>query len=113
MAMEEPTRRESPQIASAFETLCRQYAGKLPQRIEEMCAVAEAAEAGGKDAFERARVIAHRLHGTAGSYGFGAVSEIAGELEELFERADHDATHWLAVHDCVARLRSLQPKATP
>jgi HPt (histidine-containing phosphotransfer) domain-containing protein len=43
-----------------------------------------------QDRFEMARTLVHRLHGTAGSFGFPRVSAAARRLEELLERVNVD-----------------------
>lgn len=47
---------------------------------------AAAAVAGAPEASEaELRDLAHRLHGTAGSYGFDRISEAAARIEEAFD----------------------------
>ncbi len=44
---------------------------------------------------EEARALAHRLRGTAGSFGFAEVSAAAGALEDALERGE-DVAHLVA-----------------
>jgi HPt (histidine-containing phosphotransfer) domain-containing protein len=60
------------------------YAAELPgliQRLDELAAGA----ARSPDDARAVRVAAHRLRGTAGSYGFPAVGEAAGRIEDALE----------------------------
>lgn len=66
--------------------LAAEYAADLPALIEELTALVEAAAAN-PATLPRAVAAAHRLRGTAGSYGFAAVGEAAGLVEEALEAA--------------------------
>ncbi|WP_448207141.1 Hpt domain-containing protein [Azospirillum sp. sgz302134] len=57
------------------------------------------------EAAERIRSLAHRLSGTAGSFGFAEAGRIAGRIETLAEAPTNGARHALA--DAVAALRAL------
>lgn len=56
------------------------FAGKLCDRIDELAAVLADAERDAT-ALPKAIELAHRLAGTAGSFGYGAAGEEAGALE--------------------------------
>ena len=61
-----------------------EYAAELPGMVAGLAAlVARAGE--GREAAVRARAAAHRLRGTAGSFGFHAVGVAAGEVERAVE----------------------------
>lgn len=62
-------------------SLRQHYAGELPERMR---AIDEALATGDP----QTRSLVHRLHGSAGSYGFLDVSRAAGHLEEALEAAD-------------------------
>ena len=92
-------------LATAFEKLRAQYAKRLPTRIRDLCAKAERLRDEEADDLDSVRMLAHRLQGPAGSYGFAEVSEIAGTLEELFE-SDPGERHWDEINAGLARLRA-------
>lgn len=63
-----------------------------------------------RESFEVARTLVHRLHGTAGSFGFPRVSAAARGVEELLERVNVDEPgSWKAVEvqleEALGRLR--------
>lgn len=73
-------------IRAAFEELHREFSSKLPARIETLAAAIRAADAARDDLAlrEEARGFAHKLRGSAGSYGFPAISAMAERIEEAF-----------------------------
>ena len=77
----------SPEEAAALEQalapLRTAFRGKLAGRLAELEAAAAAARAGEGEALGELHQRAHSLKGTAGSYGFDAVSAAAGRIEEL------------------------------
>lgn len=62
------------------------YREKLPHKLEELEAALARPE--GRD---EARRLAHRLHGTSGTYGLGGVATLAGQLERVLEDPDDPA----------------------
>lgn len=66
---------------TALAALRRRFAGRLPGRLAELAAAVEAGDWAG------AGRLAHRLHGTAGSYGFAAVSTACAVIEQLCDAA--------------------------
>ena len=68
-----------------LEALRRAFTGRLRERIEELRQAVDAACRGEASA-EQVESLAHKLSGTAGSYGFVEVGEIAADLEALCER---------------------------
>jgi HPt (histidine-containing phosphotransfer) domain-containing protein len=66
-----------------LEALRQAFAGRLRQRVEEVRDAVEAACAGEEGAVAHTESLAHKLSGTAGSYGFTEVGEVAAELEAL------------------------------
>ena len=85
-----PAAPESPgdEVAQALAALKAEYASALPERFGALRAALQRArtEAEGVEGLREALVLAHKLHGTAGSYGFDAVSTVAGKLEALLRR---------------------------
>lgn len=55
-------------------------------RAAQLCTALSRAEAGELDpiARQQATELAHQLVGSAGTFGFGAASELAGQLEDFF-----------------------------
>jgi len=79
---------------AALERLREAYREELPSRLGELRASIEDA-AGAPDDREAigvARELAHRLRGTAGSYGFLQVGEESGRIEELLLSAMDEGT---------------------
>lgn len=62
--------------------LARDYAERLPGKVAELKGAIEQARSD-VSAIGAARMLAHRLCGTAGSYGFSAVGELMGQIEDL------------------------------
>ncbi len=91
-----------------FQALRAEYRKRLPGLAAELVRLVEAARPGEPgEALERARGLAHRLKGTAGSYGFDAESQAFAALEDALESCagpePEDA--WRAVDAALARLR--------
>lgn len=83
----------SAQIARPawLEELRRDYKDRLPDIVRGLTTSVRIAQHDGgppSDAFEEARLRAHSLRGTAGSYGFFRVSEAAGRLETVLREID-------------------------
>ena len=85
-----------------FQELRRAYHGTLAERLRELDEALGAAEAGDMDALTAAYRLAHRVCGTTGTYGFGAISAATGAIEQALqpviegERAASDVD-WAAV----------------
>lgn len=75
----------SAEVMAALRELQEAYAEALPGLAAGLLdAVRRArADAKAKDALEMSRVLSHRLRGTAGSYGFFEISELAAGIEKL------------------------------
>jgi diguanylate cyclase (GGDEF)-like protein len=63
-----------------------EYGAALPGKLTELRGLAERALAGDAAALQPLRDLAHRLSGTAGSYGFVAAGDAAAALEALARR---------------------------
>jgi HPt (histidine-containing phosphotransfer) domain-containing protein len=77
----------SDDLDDTFRALSAEYATRLEGKVRELTAAMERARAGSAEALEEAHQLAHKLHGTAGSYGFHAVSGAARNLETLLRRS--------------------------
>jgi diguanylate cyclase (GGDEF)-like protein len=86
-------------VDATLRALREEYGARLEEKVRELTAAMERAWAGSAEALEETFQLAHKLHGTAGSYGFGAVSEAAGRLEALLKpaRAGGAAADWSAL----------------
>jgi len=76
------TKPDSGNFAIAFEPLKQEFGARLPERLAELEAAVEKARTD-RNATSEARKIAHRLRGSAGSYGYGAVGAAVGLVEDL------------------------------
>lgn len=79
-------------LDAAFQALRIKYGAGLGEKTRELTAAMERARAGNPQALEEAHQLAHKLAGTAGSYGFGAVSTAARTLELELKRAGDGKT---------------------
>jgi len=79
-----PTTLAAQAALDALAELRAGYAHDLPDRVERMALALRAWRHAPADMvrLEGARVLAHKLHGTAGSYGFPDVGEAAGRIED-------------------------------
>ncbi len=68
-------------IAKALAELSAEYAATLDERVARIGAAITRARGASNDALEVAEREAHRLRGTAGSFGFDAISKVAERLE--------------------------------
>ncbi len=73
-------------IRAAFAELHQEFSQKLPARLESAATAIRAALAAREDLAlrEEARGSAHKLRGSTGTYGFPAISETAGRIEDAF-----------------------------
>ena len=85
------TPQELPDVAD----LVREYRDSLPQRVTELEQLVRAVP-GRASLLPEAITRAHRLRGTAGTYGFPAVSTAAGELEDLLLAVQGESESWSA-----------------
>jgi HPt (histidine-containing phosphotransfer) domain-containing protein len=70
--------------------LAVEYAAHLPALVQALAARVVEAQAH-PAAVPEARRAAHTLRGTAGSYGFAAVGEAAGRIEDALEEMEEGA----------------------
>jgi CheY-like chemotaxis protein/HPt (histidine-containing phosphotransfer) domain-containing protein len=104
-------RRAQPsgEFESQFADLRASYRSKLPKLLSGLASAVRAARAA--DASEPARreawQLAHRIKGTAGSYGIEELAEplaaIDALLEGLIERSEAGETEWLEIEKALAR----------
>jgi diguanylate cyclase (GGDEF)-like protein len=109
-----PTRVEPPPrpLAAqgpeeAFRTLQAEYARSLPHKLRELAGAVNLVrqEPANAQALDLARQVAHRLRGTAGSYGFEGAGAAAGVVEDVLIRARRNeaiADDWVKVEQQLA-----------
>ncbi len=73
-----------------LQDLRARFSGRLRERVLQLRESLEATAAEESGALARAESLAHRLSGTAGSYGFPEVSRLAGELELVLRGSSFD-----------------------
>jgi len=107
----------SAQVAAALDELRVEYGAALPARAAELSSAVERLRAAPDDAASLAHAVtmAHRLGGTAGSYGFTAAGEHAGRVEDELPRTratdpSERATAWAAID---VAMKSLAAAAQP
>ncbi len=80
----------SDEVITAMAALSSEYGAQLGEKIRLLTAVVDRVLQGERESLREAYLHAHKLHGTAGSCGFGAVSAAAGRLEALLKQARDD-----------------------
>ena len=95
--------------------LSARYGAQLEEKVAALGAAVERARQGEAQALEEAYALAHKLHGTAGSYGFGAVSTVARRLEALLRpvREGKAPADWSALGTVLRELVSMAAAARP
>jgi len=102
-------------LDATFQTLCAEYGARLEEKLRELTEAMERARAGNAEGMDAAYQLAHKLHGTAGSYGFHAVSGAARQLEALLKpaRDGKTAPDWRAVEAARQELAKAARSASP
>ncbi len=72
---------DGDELERKLQGLRDRYADKLDGKLAALSEVVARAEAGDAPALTEATREAHKLHGTAGSYGFARVSAVLGQVE--------------------------------
>jgi len=107
----EGSRSASPAVLAALKELQAEYGKVLPGYIEQLAKdVRRAKEAPGDSGpLEALRVQAHKLRGTAGSYGFRAVSQAAARLEDAVVRAleEQGDERWGPIEAAMAEIEAV------
>ncbi|WP_434383053.1 response regulator [Melittangium boletus] len=110
-----PPRELSPEeeLAAAMAELSREYGARLGEKVQELADALERARGGQAGALEDAFMLVHKLHGTAGTYGFVHVSAAAGRLELQLRpvRDGEGAADWASLKTAVAELGQLAQRA--
>jgi CheY-like chemotaxis protein len=92
----------SPPAEDALAVQRAEYTGRLPRKLEALAAAIESAGAEpSQERLEAARTLAHKLRGSAGSYGLAGVSAAAGRIEEGLRK---DPAAWSDIDAALAEL---------
>jgi diguanylate cyclase (GGDEF)-like protein len=72
-------------LAASLAALNAEYGSRLREKVSGLEGLLGRVRAGEREVMEEAYTVVHKLHGTAGSYGFADVSAAAGRLEEVLK----------------------------
>src|SRR5256885_15496879 len=87
MAFEE--KQDIAELADEDRELLEHYLASTPDRLAQLSAAISSAKQGGAGSKEGLRNSLHKLAGSAGTYGFIELGEMARELEKRVAAADH------------------------
>ncbi len=90
------------------------FAASLRERLERLDGLVPAAREGSAEALGEALVVAHRLAGTAGSFGYQAAGEAAAVLERVLRSVadgSAEASAWDEALAALARAHEATPAA--
>jgi len=76
----------SPQHVERYRQLVAEYIDSFPEKLGALERAMASGKAGDAAGLAEAREIAHRMHGTAGCYGFRELSAAAAVLDDLLTR---------------------------
>ena len=74
---------EDPALEQALRQLRRDYLAAGPARVAELWSALTGVQNGDADALERLRLLAHRLAGSGGGYGFPSISQAGRHADQL------------------------------
>ncbi len=120
-ALREEAPSEDPSLLADLAELAAEYGARLGDKVRELSGAIERVRTGKALPEDDAYMLAHKLHGSAGTYGFSEVSAAAGRLERLLKpwRDDSGPTDWSAVQASLQELTQLalrtatRPAAAP
>ena len=96
-------------LAAELAALNAEYGKQLQERLATLSAAVEQARAGSREALDAAYHSAHKLHGSAGSFGFTSVGVAAGKLEVALKPALTGAGDWPAIESSLRELLATAP----
>jgi diguanylate cyclase (GGDEF)-like protein len=105
-----PAQEVAGDLAAELAALNAGYGKQLKERLATLSAAVERARAGSLEALEAAYQSAHKLHGSAGSFGFASVGVAAGRLEALLKPARTGAGDWAAIEAALRELIATGPE---
>ena len=86
--------------------IMREFRASLLVRISDMRAAMAAAQTGDPEARERLQTLAHRLRGSAGSFGLAEIGEIA----RIIENECKIGPNWNAVLAAIEAIEAKSPR---
>jgi HPt (histidine-containing phosphotransfer) domain-containing protein len=87
----EPSHEHAFEVAGEVARATRDYTLSLPSKMRALAAAIARARTGDLEALVVARSLAHRLHGTAGCYGFRELGTIAAIVDDHLATGDWGA----------------------
>ena len=108
MTRKEPDDRAVQDVKSALDLLRQKFAAKFPGRVATLASLFEQARTGDAEALADAIQAAHKLRGTAGTFGQPAIGELAGAAEDALIRCrdeSEDDGRWSAAEATIETLR--------
>ena len=100
------------ELQEQLEALSRGYRERLPQKLEELREALELARCD-PEKISLARSLAHRLHGSAGSYGLPELGEAVGKIEAHLSKTCDEARTWDPpfefLKEALSTLQRMQP----
>lgn len=109
--------QESTDFEDTLLALRSEYARELPLRLEELSGLLNQLQSDSSNSFmqSEARAHAHKLRGTAASYGFREIGEFAAQIEEaliaLKDRPKLKTEHFRLIDSCLAQTMQLVNQA--
>jgi len=96
-------------VEAALDDMRADYLRDLPAQVAQLGDAARRARPATSDAaaLRRATAEAHRIHGTAGTLGLSAISEVAARVERALGPVAGDDAAWAEVDAALAELRAL------
>lgn len=97
-------------VQARFSALRARFAASLRERLDRLAALVAAAREGSPEGLAEAMVLAHRLAGTAGSFGHVEAGEAAAVLEDALRRISEgsaDPSAWDQAVAALARARAV------
>jgi signal transduction histidine kinase/CheY-like chemotaxis protein len=104
----------SARMHEALRELRIRYRDRLPEQVAELAETLQLARGpGGRDAVQKAREIAHRLAGSAGSYGFSEVHALLDRIDSALNELLRDSGDWSSIDGALAQLREQLERSDP
>ncbi|HEX8704323.1 MAG TPA: response regulator, partial [Myxococcaceae bacterium] len=104
-----PAQQLPEDLAAELAALNAEYGKQLKERFAALSAAVAQARAGSREALDAAYQSAHKLHGSAGSFGFIPVGVAAGRLEVVLKQARTGAGDWAAIETALRELIATGP----
>jgi diguanylate cyclase (GGDEF)-like protein len=96
-------------LTAELAALNAEYGKQLHERLATLSTAVGKAREGSREALDAAYQSAHKLHGSAGSFGFASVGVAAGKLEAALKPARTGAGDWAAIESALRELLATGP----